>query len=97
MDIKRNLQGVYILQDSITWLNSEGREESEDALALLEERNTLVREIVAYVEHLKKGLQLIVDKPRVFNWSFEVAQEIAKLALGGPKKEEASLMRRRSW
>ena len=62
MNIKLKLQDLYILQDSITHLNAKGKEESEEARAMLEERKIIIREIVEYVEYLEEGLQLSANR-----------------------------------
>ncbi len=49
MEIERDLEDLYVLQDSITHLNAQGKEESDEAMILLTKRKELVDKIVEYV------------------------------------------------
>jgi len=50
MEIRQALEDLIVLQDSITWLNSEGKEDSPEAIELCERRDLLREKIIGRVE-----------------------------------------------
>jgi len=63
LNITNELQNLIIIQDSITWQNTQGMEEGPEALRLLEIRNELMLRIAKYVTRLQaiiKGLGDVV-------------------------------------
>ena len=58
LNIVDELQNLIVVQDSITWENTQGNEESERAKGLLETRNELMARIARYVS----AIQMVAER-----------------------------------
>jgi len=58
LNIVDELQNLIVVQDSITWENTQGNEESERAKCLLETRNELMARIARYVS----AIQMVAER-----------------------------------
>ena len=83
MNIRKELGELVILQTFVIL----PKEDSPEVKKLHREADEKAKKIIAYVEHLEEGLQLIVNTPDTLGFTYAMAQVMAALVLRGPKEE----------